>query len=584
MARLIPSFMDDRTPPGEHDVFNLLSAGPDDLVALHSLDLAPWNRSLRTEIDFLVVFPDAGLLCIEVKSHEAISFENDRWYPPDIRRSPFKQASDARFTFHRRLCELAPQFKHVPVVQCCIFPRASFDIPPNLSVQPWELIDGRAFRSFKSGTELCASLRARALSMIAADPSLQRLTHRVSVTQVEAIVNLCLPVQKRRVHSREEIEHREREVESILRDQQKPVLQLADMNERLIVAGAAGTGKTLIAMEVARRAAARGRRVALFCFNQLVGDWMGRQITRGHPGQPNLIAGRAIRIIADMCGLTVPKDPLPDYWEDDLPDQISERLTDPDFEASASFDYLVVDEAQDLLAKPRLWECVTSLLPGGTADGSFCLFGDFDNQVLGARESMGRALAALRGSAKPAAYRLTENCRNYRIIGDSAVRLSGLEEPVYAGYMRAGGGIQNYDIFFYSSEIEQRENLVQWLRQFGNQGYRPSEITILSFRSPDQSAASRLAADGRIKLLPVWHCSSKTTCYASVHAFKGLENKVIILTDVVLGEAEFHRDLFYTGMTRACESVRILCDKGSQETLTKWITERQVDDRTIEAH
>ena len=111
MARLIPSFLDDRTPPGERDVFNMLAAGPDDWVALHSLDLAPWNRGLRTEIDFVVIVPDTGLLCVEVKSHDTISFENDQWNPPEIRRSPFKQASDGRHTFYRRLRELAPQFQ-----------------------------------------------------------------------------------------------------------------------------------------------------------------------------------------------------------------------------------------------------------------------------------------------------------------------------------------------------------------------------------------------------------------------------------------------------------------------------------------
>ena len=57
-------------------------------VAIHSLDLAPWNRGLRTEIDFVLIVPDTGILCIEVKSHEKITFENDRWYPVEIKRSP----------------------------------------------------------------------------------------------------------------------------------------------------------------------------------------------------------------------------------------------------------------------------------------------------------------------------------------------------------------------------------------------------------------------------------------------------------------------------------------------------------------
>ena len=59
MARLIPSFMDDHTPPGERDVFNRLADGPDDWVALHALDLTPWSRGLRTEIDFVVIVVDS---------------------------------------------------------------------------------------------------------------------------------------------------------------------------------------------------------------------------------------------------------------------------------------------------------------------------------------------------------------------------------------------------------------------------------------------------------------------------------------------------------------------------------------------
>ena len=66
---------------------------------------------------------------------------------------------------------------------------------------------------------------------------------------------LLLPGPETQTTSREEIQRREHEIELLLRDQQKPVLQLAALNERVIVTGAAGTGKTLIAMEVARRAA-----------------------------------------------------------------------------------------------------------------------------------------------------------------------------------------------------------------------------------------------------------------------------------------------------------------------------------------
>jgi hypothetical protein len=275
--------------------------------------------------------------------------------------------------------------------------------------------------------------------------------------------------------------------------------------------------------------------------------------------------------MAEMMNITIPKAPSATFWDQELPEQLEERLTDPDFRTSAMFDYLVVDEAQDLLARPALWECLTRFLEGGVASGSYCLLGDFDNQVLGERQAMDAALAVIRPSGKPATYRLSENCRNYRIVGESAVRLSGFPRDVYSGYMRAGGGLQNYDISFYVDEREQQELLARWLKEFRTQGYGYDDITVLSFRTSEECAAARLAATG-VRLRPAWQHVAGCTAYASVQAFKGLENKVIILTDVILAEPHFHRHLFYTGMTRANESVRVSCDTRSQQTLTSWLT------------
>ena len=108
-----------------------------------------------------------------------------------------------------------------------------------------------------------------------------------------------------------------------------------------------------------------------------------------------------------------------------------------------------------------------------------------------------------------------------------------------------------------------------WVKKFRGQGYRFDEISLLSFRADDSSAAILLQQRG-LRIRPAWQ-KGEGIGYSSVHAFKGLENKIVILTDVRLGEAEFQRDLFYTGMTRATESVRILCDKTSQPVLARWM-------------
>ncbi len=570
MARIIPSFMDDRVPPGERDVFNLLAAGPEDWVALHALDLAPWNKGLRTEIDFVVIAPDSGILCIEVKSHTQIGFDGQRWFPNTIKRSPFKQAADGRYALHRSLAEIAPHLKAIPVVHACIFPRSVFDLSPNLSIQPWEIMDSRGFRTFTNGDTFCGALRLMIEQSIAADGRLWKLQHRMTPDQINSIVKACVPVQKSHPDAREEILQREEAIENVLREQQKPVLLLSARNERLIVTGGAGTGKTLIAMEVARRAAESGRRVALLCFNQLVGDWMEREVAKSGPALPNLITGRAIRVMSSMTGTEIPAEPSQTFWETELPQRLEDRLTDPDFKIDAAFDYLVVDEAQDLLARPRLWNCLMEFLDGGADKGNFAIFGDFQNQVLSERFEMLQNLEGLELLSRPARWTMMENCRNYRIVGDTAILLSGFGGDVYSAYLRSGGGVQNYDICYYESDEDQLDQVRRWIGEFKAQGYRPSDITLLSFRTDAMSAAARLRAAGH-KIFPV-RTAGNAMSNASIHSFKGMENKVIILTDVVLGTQNFHRDMFYTGMTRATESVRILCDKNSQQTLFGWLT------------
>lgn len=571
MAKLIPAYVDEQTPPGERDVFNLLAPGPDDWTILHSLDIAPWNRGLRTEIDFVAIIPDTGILCIEVKSHDHIAFEDGKWSPASIKRSPFKQATGAAYTFLKRLRDLAPQFNKVPVIHTCVFPRASFNLAPNLAVQPWELMDARTFRGFKSGSDLCSALKRNALQAIEVDANITPLRSTLSKAQIDQIVSLCMPVQKRRWGAREDILHREAQAEAVLRVQQKPIIGLTEDNERVVVFGGAGTGKTLIAMEVARRAANRGKRVALLCFNRLVGEWMAGRMQQMKPPAPNLVVGRATQILAEMTGVAIPESPSPTFWEITLPQLLEERLTDPDFKAEAQFDYLVLDEAQDLLARRPLWECLQQFLVGGIETGSYLLCGDFEHQVLAARPAMESSLANLLAVSRPTRCRLTENCRNYRIVGDTAVTLSGLS-GVYAGYMRTGGGVHNYDIAYYDSDNDQAERLKEILKDFQAAGYRASDISILSFRAPDQSVAARLRKQG-FKLRPA-QVTGEGTSYASVHAFKGMENKIVVLTDVVLGMQEFQRDLFYTGMTRATETVRVLCSKGSQKTLGAWLSGR----------
>ena len=572
MARLIPAFIDDSSPPGERSVFNLLASGPDDWVIIHSLDLAPWNNRRRTEIDFVVIVPDSGILCIEVKSHEDIRFDGSRWWPDDIKRSPFKQATDARYALLRGLDEKLPDFKKakVPIVHICIFPNSPFPMSTNvLSVHPGELMDSNRFQQFTSGNDFCSEIRRMIQENLRVE-NLSPLVPALSEKWIENLVKTCVPVQKRHPDAREAIVRRQHELEKLLLNQQKQVLMLAARNDRLIVSGGAGTGKTLIAMEVAKRKAESGLRVALFCFNKMVGDRIRKQMEQSATPLPNMVVGRAIQMMARMADVTVPSDAPQSFWNTELLEKLEERLTDPEFNDVAAFDYLVLDEAQDLLARPRLWSCLSRFLKGGLKEGCFALFGDFENQVLSERDVMQKQLEILKECARPVNWHLSENCRNYKIVGEMAVALSGLgQPPVYDGYLRTGGERRNYDISFYEDPRTQLNQIRTWLGEFKAQGFKPWEITLLSFCSEEESAAMHLKKES-CRLDPAW-MESRNTGYTTVHSFKGMENKVIILTDIDLNGRDVERSLFYTGMTRATESVRVLCSKTSQKTLLSYL-------------
>lgn len=261
MARMIPSVADEQTPPGEHAVYYILAAGPEDWLILHSLDLVIWNRGLRNDVDFVVIIPDTGIVCVEVKSRMNITFDGQRWNPLDIRRSAFKQAADGRFTFYRCMRELSPRRGCVPVVHSCIFTQETFDLALNLSVTPWELINTRSFRALNTSELFCANIKTRLSKSIEADGKLHHLSHLstpLSSSNLNRLIEVYVPVRKRRPGAREEIQRREEQAASILREQQKPVLQLSELNMHIIVSGGAGTGKTMVVMEVAKRMAETG--------------------------------------------------------------------------------------------------------------------------------------------------------------------------------------------------------------------------------------------------------------------------------------------------------------------------------------
>lgn len=255
---MIPAVIDDETsPPGEVELFALLrDEAPESWAVLHSLDLPRHVRQVEGELDFLVLIPGGAAVCLEVKSHQRVLRDTDGLWrlgqDSPTARSPFRQAADAMYSLKTKVSE-RPALASVPFVSAVAFPRCRFE----LSATEWDsfqVFDEAAITNH--GITHClrriADGQREKLGGIdrAAwfDPDAGEPTEE----QCEQIVRLVRP---RFEQSRSPKARRAEAAGEIRRytEEQFRALDFHATNPRVAFTGGAGTGKTLVALELARR-------------------------------------------------------------------------------------------------------------------------------------------------------------------------------------------------------------------------------------------------------------------------------------------------------------------------------------------
>src|SRR5262249_15953916 len=140
-------------------------------------------------------------------------------------------------------------------------------------------------------------------------------------------------------------------------------------NPRVLFEGPAGTGKTLLAIEAARRSAAEGRRVLFVCFNRLLAKKLLAECS-----SLELVKTRTLhRQMLDVIDREAPVAETSDsFWANELPEQaVAHLLASTDTKA---FDEIIIDEAQDILRDQYL-DFLDLSVSGGLAAGRWRFFG-----------------------------------------------------------------------------------------------------------------------------------------------------------------------------------------------------------------
>jgi hypothetical protein len=572
MTRMLPDSPDHSATRSEQEVFRLIKEAPnsDEFYCLHSVGLARHQRKSYGEADFIVIGP-LGVFCLEVKGGEILR-KSGAWqigWPGKSylsKEGPFKQSQG---TVHPLIKELATRvsldFKRKVLVGWgVIFPDVTFaEEDPE-----WDLkvvCDIRKKHDFMAFLDRLANYtRERELNAGRKYP--ERLTStdcRKVVDCFRRDFDLVQRVRDLIVESRREL------VE--LSDQQYSVMQhmLDPLNPRVMCPGAAGTGKTLIGIETARRLGRQGLSVLFLCFNRVLGEHIRGEISTNdgnvqvwslHQFMRHIVndsdQGDRLREAEQNTNDTgkLFRDVYPDLFET----AILELTDRGEF---ASFDALVIDEGQDILFSPTI-DAIGMALRGGLAEGRWILFYDpgLQSDLYG---HMDKKVIETLVSYHPINLSVQDNFRNPEPIVDEMCKLTGTEKPVCRRRLQV-----RMDYRSYSTDAEQGKKLRALLVELIREGVEPPSISVLSGCRREDSCIEKFPPDVGKKIVFIEggrsvHLDNDSITSCTVSSFKGMENEIVILTDlpVPFPEREWERSVTYVGMTRARTRVYALVNK-----------------------
>jgi DNA polymerase III delta prime subunit len=555
MASMIPPTVHAGTRShGEIETFRRLRDDPStkDWIVLHSLDVATTTGTIAGEIDFVIIIPSKGVLCLEVKGCGRLRRHQGQWFygtdPKPDPRGPFKQAADAMHAIRAYVGGVRPELSSTVFWSAVLFPYVDFSVASE-EWQPWQVIDVCAFRSRPIG-HLVLSVMESARRLLSSRSSASWFhpgSGEPSLYQCKAIAETLRPA----FEFFESPGSRAKKLGDELKqytNEQYEALDAMHENPRTVFAGPAGTGKTLLAIEAARRGVAKGHKVLLVCFNRLLGKWLGEQVVDLEPD----IVCRTLHAHMTFVSNAAQSDRNQDqhYWETELPTLAMKKLSNGASE-DLLFDELVVDEAQDLLRDSYL-DFLDMSLRGGLASGRWSLFGDFEKQALYETDSRSiQEILAKRCSFAPL-FSLRVNCRNTPRVAELVHLLGGLDPP-YRRILRPDDGLEP-EIHYYSDGEQQERIFLESLQELYSAGFDSREIVVLSPRADKASLAASVNQQPRkSRLRPYGARDGQGIGYCSIYAFKGLESPAIIVTDIEHILDSSSRALFYVATTRALQ-------------------------------
>lgn len=355
--------------------------GTDDWVVLHSLEIRRHAAQYQGELDFIVLVPGRGIVVVEAKSPDYVEYKDGEWRldrVPNPGKSPLEQLDGGIRSLRGFLKSRDVLVGGEPIARLVWFTsldRFQFKnaSPGDMQFFEWEL-------AWKGDLQHPAKAIAHVLDEhdawysgvegVEHDPSLMTPEH------VDAIATTLIgDFAGGRSLADRKLERLDDERQ--LLKEQRVVLEMIERNAHVYFDGPAGTGKSYLLAQLAKRWNQSGRTLVT-CWNLLMAEEM-RDMLRTHR---DVQVDDLNAIMLRLAGLdTNPENASQSWYVEELPALALEALReDP---SRGGYTAICVDEFQDIAGFPAVLDVVFALALGGSGDAVRLAFaGDARQQIL----------------------------------------------------------------------------------------------------------------------------------------------------------------------------------------------------------
>ena len=364
----------------------------------------------------------------------------------------------------------------------------------------------------------------------------------VGQTGLDELVHLLSPSWELHAPLAAEFVDEEREIVR-LTTQQFNLLDFLGSRRRVVIYGCAGSGKTTMAMEQAKRMARQGFRVLLTCFNRNLAEYMASDATLPKEIEVCHFHGLCTKMArrAELSSQLAHGQGTQTWYDHTLPNLLQEatELVGPQYDA------IVVDEGQDF--KDHWWLPLQFLLPDPDRGIVYISFDDNQNVY----RTAGELPDGLDG------FHLTNNIRNTQHIHHTVLEFYRSDVKPDS----KGPPGRPPEVHFYANDQALKQYLRQALHRLTVQeGIAGEDIVILTPRSREHSVLWRFGALGNFRLTNRWPPGHNEVYCTSVYMFKGLESPVVILAEVYPSTNQDIEAVLYVACSRARNHLVVLAN------------------------